>query len=101
MPTRYCPELPSFDQRWAIQGQRHYCRSTDRSEANDVPAAERPGEMIPPHLMPWIEEPYDLTGRIIDDGYPVGLVAIAQGAGQPEICLVGCPTKRSRNDVSE
>lgn len=99
VPARKRPELSRQHQRWSVQMQCHDGRTTRGRQAHDPVTGIVPPEVLPPHLVPRVEETYRFARNGITCPDTVALVIVAQGASQPEILLLGVATQGLGDDM--
>lgn len=99
MPARQNPLAARRQDIFVVQAQCFDCSPAYRCDAYDTDTVFAPAEMLGPKLRPGVEQ-RNQTSRMGINGLGLrGFVAVAPGAGEPQIRFIGCPTGCQRNDV--
>lgn len=99
MPAGHYPLTPAGDNVLVVEPKRRCRGSSCRSQADNPTASITPAKVIRPRLHSGIEQRHFAIGKGIDAVGSGPLIAVAPGAGQPQVALIGGAALRQRNDV--
>lgn len=99
MPAGHYPLTPAGNKVLVVESKRHYRGPSRRSQADNLTSIIAPVKVIRPRLRSGIEQRHFNIGKRIDAVGFGPLIAVAPGAGQPQVALIGGAALRQRYDV--